>query len=228
MENVKTLLVGGGGTRVHDFKAICAEVQKILAKDGRFRVDYVEEDLDAFRASRIRPYELCILYYTGGKLTTPQKNGLLEWLARGNGFVGIHSATVSFERNPEYVAMLGSKFVGHPFVRDYTVSLADEDHPITRDIKGYTVKDWEEFPVFEYTVHDEQYVLDYDPRVHLLATAVYKGVSRPVAYVKSWGEGRVFYLALGHDAQAARNPFFREILARGAFWAARGEPQEQQ
>jgi type 1 glutamine amidotransferase len=44
----------------------------------------------------------------------------------------------------------------------------------------------------------------------------------PVAWTRLWGEGRVFYLALGHDAPACRHETFRLLLQRGAAWAATG------
>jgi type 1 glutamine amidotransferase len=73
-------------------------------------------------------------------------------------------------------------------------------------------------------VTDEQYILDYDPRVHVLASALWQGAAVPVAWTKSWGKGRVFYLALGHDPKACRHEKFPILLQRGALWA--GTPEE--
>ena len=103
--------------------------------------------------------------------------------------------------------MVGGYFVTHPHYRDYQVSVVDSDHAIT---EGLT----------EFIVRDEQYILDYDPRVDVLCSALYQGRAVPVAWTKSWGEGRVFYLALGHDADACRHDIFRTMLQRGVLWAA--------
>ena len=73
-------------------------------------------------------------------------------------------------------------------------------------------------------VTDEQYILDYDPRNHVLASALWEGDAMPVAWTKSWGDGRVFYLALGHDAKACEHEIFGTLLQRGALWA--GTPGE--
>jgi type 1 glutamine amidotransferase len=78
--------------------------------------------------------------------------------------------------------------------------------------------------VYEYTVKDEQYLFDYDPRVKVLATALFKGVSVPVAWAKQWGNGKVCYIALGHNVEACRSGFFLKLLANAARWAA--EPAE--
>jgi type 1 glutamine amidotransferase len=69
-------------------------------------------------------------------------------------------------------------------------------------------------------ITDEQYILDYDPRVNVLANALYKGKTMPVMWTKPWGKGRVFYLALGHDPKACEQDMFKKLLIRGAQWAA--------
>jgi uncharacterized protein len=201
---IKTLLFAGG--QIHDFRAVGGAARGILEGDGGFNVTYVEEDLDVL--TRLDPYELLVFHYTIGEISDAQKNGLLNWIASGKGYAGIHSAADSFRGCPEYRAMVGGHFITHPKYRDYQVSIADPGHPVTEGLG-----------VDEFMVRDEQYILDYDPRVHVLATALWKGTSMPVAWAKSWGEGRVFYSALGHDGPACQHEMFRELLVRGSRWA---------
>jgi type 1 glutamine amidotransferase len=40
----------------------------------------------------------------------------------------------------------------------------------------------------------------------------------PVAWVKNYGDGRVFYTNLGHNAETWANPKFRESLIGGIRW----------
>jgi len=42
----------------------------------------------------------------------------------------------------------------------------------------------------------------------------------PMLWTRSWGQGRVFVTALGHDVKALQNPGFRTTIVRGAEWAA--------
>jgi len=44
---------------------------------------------------------------------------------------------------------------------------------------------------------------------------------QPVAYVREYGQGRVFYTILGHDERAFRNPAFGKLIHRGIWWATR-------
>jgi len=203
-------LVLAGGV-IHDYKGCGAEIAKALSESGEFEVTYREEDLNVLVA--LEPYDLVALYYTYGEIAEAQKNGLLNFVASGKGFVGIHSAIGSFLDAPEYLAMLGGRFVTHPPYRNYQVSVVDSQHPITR---GLT----------EFWVRDEQYIMEVDPRVQVLCSALWKGGVMPVAWTKPWGKGRVFYLALGHDQPACAQEIFRKLLVAGALWAAAGTSLE--
>lgn len=204
MGKIKTLLFAGG--QIHDFKGVGAVLREAVSSWEELDMTYVEDDLDALLAPNLEPYDLLIFFHTVGALTDAQKNGLLNWVASGKGFAGIHSAADSFRECPEYRAMVGGYFVTHPHYREYQVSVVDPTHPITEGL-------------VEFMVTDEQYILDYDPRVHVLAAALHKGEAMPVAWTKPWGKGRVFYLALGHDANACRHETFQLLLRRGAVWA---------
>lgn len=222
----KILLLGGGG--VHDYKSICPVLKKYLGEGGDLAVDYADQDYDALRAERLAPYDAAVIYHTGGELALEPKRGLVEWVASGRGLVGIHGAADSFRNSPEYLAMVGGFFRAHPFYREYLVSLADNEHPVTKGIEGYVVKDWEKWPVYEYKVKDEQYLLDYDSRAQVLATTVFRGRVWPVAWSQWWGQGKVFYLALGHDLAACQNAFFQKIFVNGVRWVAEPEPPPSQ
>jgi type 1 glutamine amidotransferase len=209
MSRINTLVFAGGA--IHDWKGCSDTAIDWLSQRDEFEITKVEEDLDALVAPNLDPYDLIVFYYTVGEISDAQKNGLLNHIASGKGYVGIHSAADSFRECPEYRAMVGGHFTTHPRYRDYQVNVVDSEHPITEGLD-------------EFMVTDEQYILDYDHRVHVLASALWKGDAMPVAWTKSWGEGRVFYLALGHDANACQHEMFGTLLQRGALWA--GTPGE--
>ena len=206
MDKIKTLLYAGG--EIHDFKACGDEAEKILTDAGCFDLTRVDDDLSCLEAPNLDPYDLIVFYHTVGEITDAQKNGLLNWVAGGKGYAGIHSAADSFRECPEYKAMVGGHFVTHPAYREYQVSVVDPEHPIT---KGLT----------EFNVTDEQYITSYDARVNVLASALWKGDKMPVVWTKEWGKGKVFYLALGHDGNACKPEVFGTLLVRGCLWAAK-------
>ena len=209
MSRINTLVFAGGA--IHDWKGCSDTAIDWLSQRDEFEITKVEEDLDALVAPNLDPYDLIVFYYTVGEISDAQKNGLLNHIASGKGYVGIHAAADSFRECPEYRAMVGGHFTTHPRYRDYQVNVVNSEHPITEGLD-------------EFMVTDEQYILDYDRRVHVLASALWKGDAMPVAWTKSWGNGRVFYLALGHDANACQHEMFGTLLQRGALWA--GTPDE--
>jgi len=208
MGKIKTLVFAGG--QIHDFKGCGKAAVDALSACDELDITYVEDDLDVLIAPGLDPYDLIVFHYTVGTITDEQKNGLLNFVASGKGYAGFHSAADSFRECPEYQAMVGGHFITHPRYREYQVSVVDTEHPLTKGLDEFIVK-------------DEQYILDYDQRVHVLCSALWKGAAMPVAWTKSWGKGRVFYLALGHDAAACEHEMFRLLLQRGALWAGKGE-----
>ena len=206
MEKIKTLAFGGG--EIHDWQGIQPQVVNALSRANELEITTTQEDLSILEADNLSPYDVLVFHYTVGTISDAQRDGLSKWLAAGKGYVGIHSAADSFRGDPDYRNLVGGYFLTHPRYREYQVSIKDPEHPITQGLDE------------EFMVTDEQYILDYDPRVHILANALWEGETMPVAWTKSHGEGRVFYLALGHDAPACEHPAFRQLLLQGTLWAA--------
>ena len=210
MQKIKTMVFAGG--EIHDAKGCGKVMADALSASEEFEVTYVEEDFDKLITLKEDGYDVIIFYYTYGEIADAPKNGMLSFIASGGGFVGIHPTSSFFMDSPECLAMLGGEFVTHPPHREYQVSVVDPEHPIT---EGLT----------EFMIIDEQYILNFDPRVNVLCSALWKGTAMPVAWTKSWGKGRVFYLALGHDVNACNQEMFQLLLARGTKWA--GTPEEE-
>jgi uncharacterized protein len=201
----KLLLACGG--EFHDHRGVAAELKKELEAGG-FAVDLVLDDLEQLARLPSSGYDAVALYHTLGSLTAGQESGLISYVSSGGGFVGVHSAADSFRDSPVYRSMIGGFFVEHPHYRPYQISMVP-GHELTSDMDA------------EFFVEDEMYVTSYDARVQVLATALWKGGTVPVAWYQPWGSGRVFYLALGHDPRACQQPVFRTLLRRGAGWASR-------
>lgn len=213
LKKIKTLLIVGGHP-IHHFHICGLEIEDILIKDGRFEVEKVEDDLSIFESSRLKSYDVIVLYWTGGEISDFQLNGLSNFINIGGGLVGIHSATDAFHNNPCYEAMIGGRLFMHKDFRKYHVSVTNSQHPITKDLD-------------EFWVEDEQYIMDYDHRVNVLCSALWKGQTMPVAWTKKWGKGRIYYLALGHRSDAwhesdgCKQEIFKVLLTRGISWVSK-------
>ncbi|MBN1420288.1 MAG: ThuA domain-containing protein [Planctomycetes bacterium] len=204
-KKLKVLLFTGG--EIHDGKGIGDVLEEFLKKDERLEITRVYNDLDCLVAPKLDPFDCIIFQYTVGTITEPQKRGLMEAVAAGKGFVGFHSAADSFRGDPDWRAFVGGHFITHPAYRPFQVSVTEEKSSITAGIT-------------EFMITDEQYILDYDPRVRVLATGLFKGKAMPAIWTKPWGKGRVYYMSFGHDPRACRQEIFQTLLLRAILWAA--------
>ena len=165
-------------------------------------------------AGSLRKLALIVPCWTMGAISRAQSDGLQAAVKSGVGLGGIHGGMGdAFRGNLDYEWMVGGHFVGHPHVGEYQVRVADAASALTRGLP----------PVFNY--RSEQYYLMMDPGVHVLADTLYayegRHVTMPVAWTKTWGEGRVFYASPGHVPDELQIPEAERLVKQGLAWAAR-------
>jgi hypothetical protein len=205
-QKLRVLVFTGGA--IHDGHGIGLSLEKTLKDDGRFDVTRVENDLDALLAPRLDPYDAIVFEWTVGEINEAQKRGIMSAVSAGKGLVGIHSAADSFRGDPDWRAFMGGHFLTHPAYRQFQVSVTEEKSSITEGL-------------VEFMITDEQYILDYDPRVRVLATGLYKGKAMPAIWTKEWGKGRLHYMSFGHDPRACEQDIFKKLLVRAVLWAGK-------
>jgi scyllo-inositol 2-dehydrogenase (NADP+) len=198
----KALLVIGG--TYHPFEA-CAEILSSHLRGQGIAEVAVTSDRKAL--TRLDKYDLVIMYTCAGKLTPAQEKRLCAFVEGGGGFVGIHAANVMSEENADYLEMIGSRFVTHPPITQFTVNVT-RDHQVTRRIDSFRVVD--EFYICEKRTK----------RYQVLATALWQGQEHPMVYVRSYGKGRVCYIAMGHDERTLGDPMFLRLVGKAVQWAA--------
>jgi len=168
-------------------------------------------DTDCFLS--LDGYDLLLIYTDRGELSDEEEQALLGWVEAGGGLVGIHGAAASFDSSEKYHALLGAQFVSHPPKTKFTVWRRDVEHMATVRMPA------------SMTVNDELYMLEQKADFHALASAKYLGKDLPITYVRSQGDGRVFYTGFGHDRDSLDDPFVRDQIAYGARWALGQEPK---
>lgn len=175
------------------------------------------DDLSGLTAEALAEHEILCLVHTSGDLplSDAQKQAILDFVAAGNGFVGVHGATTICYDWAEYGAMLGAQFNGHPPAATFTVIAEDRGHLATRGLPPF------------FQVHDELYTFRANPRgaAHVLLSAPAGSLDLagdlPLAWAKSHGAGRVYYNSLGHFDEMWDDPSFRGQIRAGLRWAAR-------
>ena len=159
-------------------------------------------------AGGLERFHTILLYTDVGSLSPAQEAGLLAYVRGGGGCFGLHTASASFRANAGYHDMLNGMFDGHSPYMEFTVTVTDRHHPITRGLEAFTVHD--ELHYFAHDPARSQRLMEaYDPTT---------GATYAMALHHRYGAGRVFYFALGHDAGSHHHPTFRTVIRRGVHW----------
>ena len=214
---MKKALIVWGGWEGHEPKQ-CADIFAPLLRERGFEVE-VSDTLDSYlNKEMMMALSLVVPIWTMGTITKGQEKGLLEAIASGVGLGGWHGGMAdSFRNNTEYQWMVGGQWVAHPGnIIDYTVQITVPDDPLTQGLPT------------EFPFRSEQYYLHTDPGNRVLATTTFSGeyapwvagTVMPVVWTRHYGQGRVFFCSLGHQApEFTAQPAARELVRRGLLWA---------
>jgi hypothetical protein len=231
---VKALIVFGGWLGHEPVQTAQIAAQELRAEGVEVTL---ADTLDALKdGDMLKTLDLIVPMWTMGSIERDQLTPLLAAVHAGVGLGGWHGGMGdAFRQATEYQYMTGGQWVAHPgnaTVR-YRVRIGPEASPITAGLADF----W---------VTSEQYYMHVDPAVRVLATTHFAhgaasgdpfdeaaqqavdadrdgGVVMPVVWTKRYGQGRVFYESLGHQASVFDIPEARTLLRRGLLWAGQGK-----
>ncbi|SLN30695.1 Trehalose utilization [Pseudoruegeria aquimaris] len=215
-------LITWGGWEGHEPEKVAQLFRGMLEAEG-FEVA-VHDTLACLEdAEALRGLDLIVPVWTMSEIAKESVQNVSEAVARGTGLAGVHGGMCdAFRGNTLWQFMTGGNWVAHPGgdgVR-YRVNIANSTSPLVAGIA-------------DFEVESEQYYLHVDPAVEVLATTRFPVVTwyhspngpvdMPVAWTKRWGLGRVYYNALGHQANVIDHGPAQEMIRRGLLWAADGK-----
>jgi len=169
-----------------------------------------------------KDFDVIVMYDMVRKFEPAQQEAFATLLQKGIGLVSLHHNLGAHRDWPEFQKIIGGKFLFQPAVlegkeegkstwahgQDLHVKIVDKRHPITKGLS-------------DFEIHDETYGKYYTASdVTVLMTTDHPKNDPEIAWVKKYGNSRVFYFMLGHDNLAWKNPKFPEIVRRGIGWAA--------
>jgi len=219
MDGPRALVVRGGWDG-HEPDQTTDRVIPSLVEKG-FRVE-VSGSLECYTdAALMDGVDLVVQCWTMGEITAKQREGLLGAVSSGVGLCGWHGGLCdSFRNSPEYQFMTGGQWVAHPGGKlDYEVNFIKPpgSDPVVAGLE-------------DFRIHSEQYYMHVDPSNAVLATTTFAGTEdapwtkdciMPVVWKRTYGNGRVFYTALGHNVSDFDVPQVLELVVRGSVWASR-------
>ena len=180
------------------------------------KLEYNAKNLNDFDA---------VLFFTGGNLemNAQQKADLLSFVHDdGKGFIGVHSATITFTDWPEYGEMIGGYFDEHPWgTFDAPILVEDPSFPgMQQWPRSFVLRD-EIYQIRNYSRDKVRVLMRLDAgRLDLSNPRVHRADHDfAVTWAKMYGKGRVYYSTLGHPEENWDNPNLQKMYTEAIKWA---------
>lgn len=179
-------------------------LKKAFGTEG-IDLTYSEDPAEAFVAATLAAYD-AVLMYGNWAMDEPmpreQLRALLAYVEGGGGFVPVHCASACFGASPEFVRLVGARFLSHGG-EEFEVRNVAPEHPILAGVAGYRA--WDETYVHRDHAGDREILQMRE--------------DEPWSWTRTPGKGRVFYTASGHDHRVWDRPEFQALLRNAILWA---------
>jgi type 1 glutamine amidotransferase len=209
----------------HEVIPVSREILKQIGETSpRFEV-VASEDVSVFTEENLRRFGAVMLFTTGElPMNEPQKRAFIDFVDNGGGFLGVHSATDTFYQWPEYGKLIGGYFDQHPWHEAVRIVVADRSDPLVAFIGRSLALSDEIYQIRDFDVGGSHVLLRLDPAsVDLSRDNVHRHpYGWPLAWTRAYGNGRVFYIALGHEESVWRDMRFQTLMHNAVLWAIGG------
>lgn len=250
---IRVLIVDGQNN--HDYKATTPHLKKVLEETGLFTVDVATTppkggDMSTFKP-KFSDYRVIVSNYNGEPWSKETQDAFVEFVRNGGGFVSVHAADNAFPNWKEYNEMIALggwegrneksgpnlRLRNNIFVYDKSPGTGGhhgQQHPFVMDTHVRKHPIMAGLPEHWMHAKDELYDSLRGPaqNVVVLASALSEkqtggsGEHEPLLMVITYGKGRVFHTAIGHnngkDITAQKCVGFITTFQRGTEWAATG------
>jgi uncharacterized protein len=166
-----------------------------------------------------------VVFFTGGDLEmdAQQKSDFLSFVHDdGRGFIGIHSAAITFVDWPEYGEMIGGYYDEHPWgTFDAPIVVEDPTFPgMQQWPKSFVLRD-EIYQMRNYSREKLRVLMRLDAgKIDLGNKSVHRSDRDfAVTWAKMYGKGRVFYTTLGHVQDNWDKPEFQKMIIEAILWS---------
>jgi len=221
---MKKALIFQGGWDGHEPVLVSERFAKMLKEEGYETEIY--DNLDCLAdPNKLMSLDLIVACWTMGEINNEYVDNIAAAVGAGTGLAGCHGGMCdSFRGNTQWQFITGGQWVSHPGGDgiEYMVNVNHGSSPIIEGIN-------------DFKVVSEHYYLHIDPAIEILATTEFpsssvnyyhianKPIAMPVVWTKYWGNGRVFYNALGHHDDVFDIPEASLLMKRGMLWAGQGK-----
>jgi type 1 glutamine amidotransferase len=182
-----------------------------LGKSNRFGVD-TTENADVFTAENLKKYSAVVfLCTTGNVLNDQQQQAFEQFIRKGGGYLGLHSAADTEYDWPWFGELNGAYFKNHPKQQEAIFNVVNGNHIAT----AHLPKVWKRFDElynFKWIGTDLNVLITIDESSY---TGGGNGENHPMAWYHEFDGGRGFYTALGHDNKSWEDPMYLQHVLGG-------------
>jgi hypothetical protein len=187
--------------------------------------DYAKGGKKQARGRNLADFDAVVFYINGEtELSAKQKADLLSYVHNdGKGFVGIHTASAAGYGWPEYGEMIGGYFDNHPWgIASARIRLERPDFPGLAGYRRNPVVTDEHYEFLApYSRADVDVLASIDTRsVNMNNPQIHRTDGDfPVAWIRNYGAGRVFYSDLGHSDSSWDDRRMQTLYLEAIKWA---------
>jgi hypothetical protein len=192
--------------------------------EGIFGVT-ITQDGAQVTADKLPEYR-AVVFFTAINPPGVQVDALIDWVRNGGAFVALHSTANTYQKHAGFGEMLGARYDRRPWrtakapQTKVRVIVNDRSHASTRHLgESFEIAD----DIYQFKDFDRAGVnvlLSLDPRSLDLENPKMNRNDKdlPVAWARTFGNGRVFYTALGDWEETWSDPRYRTHLVQGIRW----------
>lgn len=170
---------------------------------------------DSFDAESLRDTDLLVLCKESvvpGTHNTPQQRNwlfreqeleILRWVEGGGLLFVWHSGAAGYSEDG-LQTVFGGRFMGHPPIHPFQVKVTRPDHPLAAGVEEFTVTD----ELYHFSVEDSEAF-----QVFLEGVSDEHGITEPIAWTHTHGQGEVITYLLGHLAPTLKHASSRQLLS---------------
>ena len=192
-------------------------VPQLMAALGNKGINLTYTDrLEDLNAENLAKYDGLLIYANWDSIPRPQERALLDYVAAGHGIIPVHCASYCFRNSREYIdKVVGGQFWRHKMDTIQARAVKPND-PMMVGLP--TIRAYDETYLHSHLQADNNVLAVRDIKADQ-ATDKPGVAEEPYTWTRTYGKGRVFYTAYGHDEQTWSQPGFQQLLQRGILWA---------
>jgi len=232
----KLLICSHAWGYIHDVVLFGQQAFELLGQQTGAYETVTSDDVSLFEPQNLNQFDAVLFNNTNNEIFLPEnfdqlspaeqakateydqllKKSLVNFLKNGKGLAVLHAGVACFRKWPEYGEIVGARFDNHPWVAGSTVTLKVEEptHPLVKMFKTQQFQVTDEIYQMtgEYSREKLRVLISIDTS---RTDMTVKGIHRDdgdfgMSWIKNYGQGRIFYCALGHE----KHIFWDEALLR--------------